>query len=1149
MNKIYSSFTSPNDLMSKSTKCTELLIKLEMRKTKLIELVLLFVILLIGNFNSFAQTLLINPALEGGFENGNTFAANGWSVSNFDGNPWIVGEANWDIWQVFIAPTYITPVATSHPGNGNLTVPAVIEGATCLANGSPQIGVQSVSIILPASLEGTTFRLIFHWKSDTTIGAQPPASIDNISLTSALPGNYFSITSGNWSAPSTWNSGTVPTNLDNATVATGTTVTIDANNQSAKNVAVSGILNYAPAPVSFTIGSTLIVGTTGIVNVFNGVTGKTLNIGGDIINNGVVNLSVGATNSGNLNLNGITLQTVSGSGSFVSNVIRNLTFANTSTVIPNIDWKFNNISVAYNLNISNAKINLGTNKLTHGISTTIHTNTGLFTSVNGGFTSGTFSRWWSPIDTGNTTSGPTAIPTEQTGRYPFINNLGQSRLMYIGRTNPTVGGQYAVKYTDALTSTSGLNIVDGTYTVTDRFNGKFVVSTEGTSPVAANYIISLFTPNAYYSSSANSRIIGQNSAISGTNQSTFIGASAQRLGVLQSDLLATSGLYLGVNTAELLFASVASGSWNSATTWNKGTVPSCADGVIISSGHTVFSEDISNVAKTILISDSGTLKITDGDLTVGCTAYNNTFVNNGTLTMSGGVLNVNGNFLINASATFNQSGGAVNVDGNDAGLTATSVASGTAIVQLNSNLLNWTGGSFTIVDPHSSATATNTLAYSNTANFNATGNHILRLGNGTSTDLGGNLNGFRIDSKVLSGRLSFNDLEMNGGVGDFRVISSANNYAINRNLTITAGSKYTENAIITYLAGNLINNGTYFNIGTLFLGSYLNGTIAASTNTQNISGSGVFANLLTGSTANLRNFTINNTDATGVILEVPLSISGNLNMVSGIINSTSVNYLTLGNSTANAILSGTPSETNMIKGPFVRVIGPGNTSFVLFPIGKSKYAPIALAPTTTTLSVIKAEAFDTNTGTATASIKNLSTSRRWGTSLLSGAFTDVKVRLGGANIANTSIPVQALTASGVYSNSFGNTAVFTAGTPNTIQSNGALNSSNFTGFLSFADSNVCTATPNPGNTLASSSTICSGESVSLSLQNQTTGVGITYQWKSATDGINYTAISGATNATLFVYPSLATPFQSPFRLIFQAVLQVQLQLLVVVLAH
>ncbi|HVX00536.1 MAG TPA: hypothetical protein VHA52_08905, partial [Candidatus Babeliaceae bacterium] len=41
---------------------------------------------------SIAQTL-INPVTGGGFDAGNTFAANGWSVVNSSGNEWVVGTA------------------------------------------------------------------------------------------------------------------------------------------------------------------------------------------------------------------------------------------------------------------------------------------------------------------------------------------------------------------------------------------------------------------------------------------------------------------------------------------------------------------------------------------------------------------------------------------------------------------------------------------------------------------------------------------------------------------------------------------------------------------------------------------------------------------------------------------------------------------------------------------------------------------------------------------------------------------------------------------------------------------------------------------------------------------------------------------------
>jgi hypothetical protein len=45
----------------------------------------------------------------------------------------------------------------------------------------------------------------------------------------------------------------------------------------------------------------------------------------------------------------------------------------------------------------------------------------------------------------------------------------------------------------------------------------------------------------------------------------------------------------------------------------------------------------------------------------------------------------------------------------------------------------------------------------------------------------------------------------------------------------------------------------------------------------------------------------------------------------------------------------------------------------------------------------------------------------------------------------------------------------------------------------------CTGTPAPGNTVSSANPVCSGVNFNLSLQNPTSGTGVTYQWQSADD--------------------------------------------------
>ncbi|MGI9160914.1 MAG: hypothetical protein ACR2K1_14295, partial [Saprospiraceae bacterium] len=190
-----------------------------------------------------AQTTLISPSGDGGFENGATFAANGWSVattgptnqwvlgtvpagfnnrvafvSNDGGTSWNynnaatsvvhfwrdvtfpAGETNiqlsinwqalgetssWDALMVSLAPVTYTPVAgTTSLGTAGLAAPAVT-----IQQFWNVTGVQTANITLPASLVGNcsgavTLRLIFTWKNDSSGGSAPPSAVDNISLTS-----------------------------------------------------------------------------------------------------------------------------------------------------------------------------------------------------------------------------------------------------------------------------------------------------------------------------------------------------------------------------------------------------------------------------------------------------------------------------------------------------------------------------------------------------------------------------------------------------------------------------------------------------------------------------------------------------------------------------------------------------------------------------------------------------------------------------------------------------------------------------------------------------------------------------------------------------------------------------------------------------
>jgi hypothetical protein len=254
-----------------------------------------------------------------------------------------------------------------------------------------------------------------------------------------------------------------------------------------------------------------------------------------------------------------------------------------------------------------------------------------------------------------------------------------------------------------------------------------------------------------------------------------------------------------------------------------------------------------------------------------------------------------------------------------------------------------------------------------------------------------------------------------------------------------------------------------------------------------------------------------------------LTAISSLALTNGIVT-TGANALQLGNATTVGTLTG-GSATAYVNGSLTRSIADANSNatFVAFPIGKSgTYTPLALAPATTSIALFKAESFASNTGTADASIVGLSSTRRFQALPVSGTFTDVNVRLSDAGILATSIPVQAPTAAGIYSSAFGSTAIFAAGPPVTLTSTTPVSSANYTGYLSFANSNLCMGTPTPGSTIASANAICLGQSVTLSLQNVTSGAGVTYQWKSSTDGISYANVAAGIMSTLMVTPSATT---------------------------
>lgn len=343
------------------------------RSTSFTSFLLLMVFAFFANFSVQGQTTLISPTGDGGFETGTTLAANGWTVSNYTSsvNQWSIGtavtaapfsnrsayisidsgltntynntssnhvylykdiaipagslylplsfnylsngESSWDLLQVFVAPTTVTPVAGLHPGSGTAVIPADITGAAQIGFFQLTTTPQTANLIVPASYAGQTVRLIFMWKSDTSGGTSPPAAIDNVSLTAytTVPLITSTTLGGLWSSPATWVGGVVP-NGCNVAIPAGTIVTVDQV-ASINNVDVNGILQWNGTANAMTLSGNLTINSGGRFLPYSTAgTGVTVNIGGNFQNNGYANLAAASTL---INFNGAG-STLSGTGVF-----------------------------------------------------------------------------------------------------------------------------------------------------------------------------------------------------------------------------------------------------------------------------------------------------------------------------------------------------------------------------------------------------------------------------------------------------------------------------------------------------------------------------------------------------------------------------------------------------------------------------------------------------------------------------------------------------------------------------------------------------------------------------------------------------------------------------------------------------------------
>jgi PKD repeat protein len=351
-----------------------------------------------------AQTTLISPTGEGGFENSASFAGNGWTTVNATPDAWVVGTAatpfngargayisndggtSW-LYTLNAAITYshlykdVTVPAGENKltltfkwkvgGEGTLTSDndnmKVFFGPT--ANISPSASAALAStyqLMSPTATSGMyklssatyntetvtfpalpgTYRLVFTWKSNTSVLAQPPAAIDDVLLVSSTTPTITSTAMGGyWNSPETWVGGVVPSG-DDVVIAPNAIVIADLPIVT-RDLTISGQLQSAPQIPRMIIGRDVLVTSTGVWNPYGAqtapgtpLTGIPVYLGGNFTNNGFCNFSSAGGVSG-LFFNGSMqnsrmAQTMDGTGTFLgtgtSGIIRNIFVQTTGSV-------------------------------------------------------------------------------------------------------------------------------------------------------------------------------------------------------------------------------------------------------------------------------------------------------------------------------------------------------------------------------------------------------------------------------------------------------------------------------------------------------------------------------------------------------------------------------------------------------------------------------------------------------------------------------------------------------------------------------------------------------------------------------------------------------------------------------------------------
>ncbi|KAA5534894.1 T9SS type A sorting domain-containing protein [Taibaiella lutea] len=624
-----------------------------------------------------------------------------------------------------------------------------------------------------------------YWKVCTI--RESNSSFASATLTTLPPGNITSNGTGGglWSATSTWTNGVVPTSGDNVTIQNGDNITVDIN-ANANNLTIGGA---TPSSVVFeaTTARTLTLTGNLTINAGSSVTtsttgtqtGHVLSVGGNLTNNGVLDLSTNSNTAGaNLTFTGTSSNTFSGTGTTTNIMSMTMNKGTAATnildlTIPTFTVKGVNTDVSGFLTITN-----GTLKIS-----------GSFNMTNRVFTSAAYTI---PATGGIWLNNPNFTIPGQAGNVTMNGTLRLSAGTYnIG----TASGNSAALGANSITTIEG-----GTLNVAGRY---------GTT--AAGTIIS-------YSQTAGNVTVNQ-LGYSSTTLACF------DLGTSTSSTILISGGNITVQLA------------NSAATTPRDFRNQAGTGVLGVTGGTLFlGNENSGTAKTFTVAGvlpnveiSNTSAAHSAIFNASPVSYNNLSLNvkinaGNTFDFGNNVYLFNGNSIINngtmvhngASSRFITFKAATNISYSGSG----SVTAPMTSLELQNDL------NFTIDPAFGNITATRIIIFSGSfvnANHLTLGNGgsttaTLQIGNTTTATTGGTFDvapNFNIGTggQNISYLRTTNPITIGPEVNTARVL---NNLTIdgNTNPTTLSGGNLNVTGTLTLTTNYLNLNGSTLTVGT-----------------------------------------------------------------------------------------------------------------------------------------------------------------------------------------------------------------------------------------------------------------------------------------------------------------------------------------------